>query len=526
MRSRLLLFLTVETIDLHYFSTGGKGKKANATAEEKKAGPKRKTGWFKSSPDPSLSQSTVSNSSTSSASESGRRNHNQGLPIVGEGSVASPSPSNAYMDAECLPGLSNVTPPREVNVESALNDSSRFRSSINDEISVLSSSVAQTFSPHSPGSLGSGTMGTYASQSHIVDALISGMENDRMTDVTLIGKNGAKVRAAKFVLACRSPVLQEKLYRDPSQVEVFIGNYGEDAIRAMKEYCHTGEIKNSRLVTTKNQETARGLVDLACLAKVYGFEPLYGEADSILYQLINASPWFATACYDSVGTEAELIEEFLLQFIKARCPDLLIETNALKSVGQQRLLSLLDGLECTDSEMLIYLEKWVELCGATRENVSFLRATAARKLSLVRLLEDPNMVSHVRSSGIFDRYMVESIINASPIMEEEEEDDDDDDDDDDDYDDDADDGVGTTASSVCGSYMQSPAPGVNSLLPGSHGVHTPSKEAKKKKKKEKEKKDKKEKKKKTKKATKSKSPEASVASLEGAATNEERPQAA
>ena len=495
------------------FSKGGKGKKANATAEGKKAGPKR-AGWFKSSSDPSLSHSTVSNSSGSTASGSGRRNHSQSLPSVGEGGVA--RPNNAYIDAECLPVVSTGTPPREVNVDSSLNDSTRFRSSTNDEISVLSSSVAQNFSPHSPGSLGSGTMGPYASQSQIVDALISGLENDRMTDVTLLGKNGAKVRAAKFVLACRSPALQEKLYRDPTLVEVFIGNYGEDSIKAMKEYCHTGEIKNSRLVTTKNQETARGLVELACLAKVYGFEPLYGEADSILYQLINASPWFATACYDSVGTEAELIEEFLLQFIKARCPDLLLETNALKSVSQQRLLLLLDGLECTDSEMLIYLEKWVELCGATRENVSFLRATAARKLSLVRLLEDPNMVSHVRSSGIFDRYMVESIINASPIMEEEEEDDDDDDDDDDDYDDD----VGTTVDSICGSFMQSPAPGGNSIseLCSPHGFNTPSKEAKKKKKKEKDKKEKKDKKKKAKKASKLKSADSSVATADVATT--------
>ena len=378
------------------------------------------------------------------------------------------------MTADCAPvspGIGGM-PPLEVNVENDMSDSTRFRPAT-DEMSVLSCSVAfaplTPFTPHSTGSGGAaedlwspynlnqvvdtlpsgmdndrmtdvtlvGRDGAKVRANkfvpacrsplqqeklyHVVDALISGMDNDRMTDVTLVGRDGIKVRATKFVLACRSPAMQEKLYQDPTQVEVFIGDYGEDAIRAMKEYCHTGAIKGSVLMTKKNGEAARGLVELATLAKVYGFDPLYGEADSILYKLINSSPWFATACYDSAGSKTKLMEESLLQFIKSRCPDLLLETNGLKHMSQQRLTVLLDGIECSDGEMLKYLEKWIELKGATRKNVTFLRATAASKLNLVRLLEDPEMAAHVRSSGIFDRYTVESIINASPIMEEEEE---------------------------------------------------------------------------------------------------------
>ena len=191
----------------------------------------------------------------------------------------------------------------------------------------------------------------------IVDALICGMDDDRMADITLVGRDGAKVRATKFILACRSPVLQEKLYQDPTQVEVFIGDYGEDAIRAMKEYCHTGAIKGSVLMTKNNEEAARGLVELATLAKVYGFEPLYREADALLPQLINYSPWLATACFDSAGSETELMEEFLLQFIKGRCPDLLLETSSLKYMSQQRLLVLLEGIACSEDEMIKYLDK-------------------------------------------------------------------------------------------------------------------------------------------------------------------------
>ena len=318
------------------------------------------------------------------------------------------------------PGMGGM-PPLEVTIETGISFSKRCRLP-NDENSFASSSIASSSVGMSfTSDIRSGSLHASHSENQIVDALISGMDDDRMTDVTLVGRDGAKVRATKFILACRSPALQEKLYEDPTKVEVFIGDYGEDAIRAMKEYCHTGAIKGSVLMTKNNEEAARGLVELATLAKVYGFEPLYGEADTLLRQLINYSPWLATACFDSAGSETELMEEVLLQFLKGRGPDLLLETSSLKYMSQQRLLVLLDGLVCSDLEMLKYLEKWIEMMGATLENMHFLRSNAAIRFSLVRLLEDPEMAPHIHSSEIFELCMVESIDNASPIMEEESE---------------------------------------------------------------------------------------------------------
>ena len=400
-------------------SAATKGKKMLNVLDEEKRQKKleklkkpKKQGWFKSDTE---ARGPVSDSSQGSGSDARSRTSNS---LAGNRKSAP-----AIINADCelvSPSTTGDMPPLEVNISSDMSDSPNFQIPI-DDISVLSTSVAFNMHHISPSSVESGSLHSSKKQNKVIDALVSGMDDDRMSDVTLVGKDGAKVCATKFVLACRSPAMQEKLYQDPTQVEVFIGDYGEDAIRAMKEYCHTGAIKGSVLMTKKNGEAARGLVELATLAKVYGFDPLYGEADSILYKLINSSPWFATACYDSAGSKTKLMEESLLQFIKSRCPDLLLETNGLKHMSQQRLTVLLDGIECSDGEMLKYLEKWIELKGATRKNVTFLRATAASKLNLVRLLEDPEMAAHVRSSGIFDRYTVESIINASPIMEEEEE---------------------------------------------------------------------------------------------------------
>ena len=456
----------------------------------------KKQGWFKSDTE---ARGPVSDSSQGSGSDARSRTSNS---LAGNRKSAP-----AIINADCelvSPSTTGDMPPLEVNISSDMSDSPNFQIPI-DDISVLSTSVAFNMHHISPSSVESGSLHSSKKQNKVIDALVSGMDDDRMSDVTLVGKDGAKVCATKFVLACRSPALQEKLYEDPTKVEVFIGDYGEDAIRAMKEYCHTEAIKGSSLRTKTNDVAARGLVELASLAKVYGFEPLYGEADSILYKLMNSSPWLATASYDSAGSDIEVMEEFLLQFIKSRCPDLLLETSGLKHMGQQRLLVLLDGLDCNDAEMLKYLEKWIELKGATREHVNFLRATAAKKLNLARLLEDPEMVTHVRSSGIFDRYMVESIINASPIMEEEGEQsgsDDEDDEEDDDQ-------METHQMNGSCSNSSKPQPTGAQMEMESPGDSSKSSKDKKKKKKDKHK-EKKEKKKKHKKSSKSRTSSADM----------------
>jgi hypothetical protein len=228
------------------------------------------------------------------------------------------------------------------------------------------------------------------------------IDDDRLADITLIGKDGAQVRAIKYVLACRCAALKEKLYRDPSKQEFFMGPYSEAAILALKEYCHTGIIRNSNLLKRKSEMSARGIVEIATLAEGYSFDALYGEADSIIYEFVSAAPWFATACFDAVGSETMLIGEFLRSFIDRRCPDLLLETNALKYVSCQRLSALLAVVSSSnDYEKLQYLEKWVELKGSTSENIKAAQTVAAGHVSLKTLMANPAMTSPVRKSGLF-----------------------------------------------------------------------------------------------------------------------------
>jgi hypothetical protein len=209
------------------------------------------------------------------------------------------------------------------------------------------------------------------------------MDDERMADVTLLGRKEVRVRAIKFVLGSRSEALREKLYEDPDlSSEVYIGEYGEAALRYLKEYCYTGKrIKSDEFLSRHSAEASRTLVEVASLAKVYGFDDLYQEIEAILRATIKAAPWFATACYDSSRFEdLSTIEQLMLRAIVRRSPSLLLDTNALKYLGQSRLRALFLDMKCSDDDKCQYLERWIELRGATPENKEFARAVASSEI--------------------------------------------------------------------------------------------------------------------------------------------------
>jgi hypothetical protein len=232
-----------------------------------------------------------------------------------------------------------------------------------------------------------------SSQSQIVEALLDALDNDKMADITLIGKDGAQVRATKFVLACQSPAMQEKLYQDPAVSEVYLGDFGEQSIRALKHFCQTGSLIRSPILKFTGPETIHNLVEVASLASVYMYEALYNDTYAILNQLLEASPSLATVAYYAANTTLPGIEDFAVCFIRGRAPALLIETDTLEYLRAESLRKLLSVLMGTDGTCtLVYLHKWIAVKGATPENMQFAQKFASEKLCLRSLLKDPMLI--------------------------------------------------------------------------------------------------------------------------------------
>lgn len=383
----------------------------------------RKQGWFKPKTEqqgglpteaeipsdvstlapPSLAPPSLAESPTSSRTNDFHRS-SSGIHMQGEKLV--PSPSRGLEHAASAP-------PRQLTKEITAADVMPMSPPPLSRRS-LGSSHSQRIPPtKSASSSEQGTsrresLASAGRKTDVAELLFSGVDDERMYDVSLIGRSGTGVKAIRYVLASLSPVFQEQLYHDTSKLEIYIGPYSEAAIRTLKEYCHTGNVRNSPLAGKKNAESARGWVEVASLARIYGFEPLYGEADSILNELITASPWFATACYDAAGKETRIMEDFLVYFIEGRSPDLLMETNALKYLSPPRLAQLLGEMKASDVDKFQYIEKWLELKNATPDNISFAKKLASEKISLSMVLSDPDMELQVRSSALFDDEAIEN----------------------------------------------------------------------------------------------------------------------
>lgn len=247
-------------------------------------------------------------------------------------------------------------------------------------------------------------------------ALAFSKDDDWLFDVTLVGRDNAKVQAVKSVLAHGSSALKKKLDECQTGNYIDFGEYGEHALRAMKEYCHTGDISSSLLCTQRSALAAEQLAELAILSEAYNLDDLYGKADHILCQLIDASPWFATAAYDALVVGAKSLEDYLFHFIQGKCPDLFLETRALKYLSHGRLSTFLHKSDFEEAENLRFLIKWIkEQDHHTAENISSAKRIASELVCLQKLFQDPFIVFEVTSSGLFDMCDVDLIVNGNSL---------------------------------------------------------------------------------------------------------------
>lgn len=247
------------------------------------------------------------------------------------------------------------------------------------------------------------------------------IDDDRSCDITLLGRDNAKVPAVKSILARCTKVLKKKLNEHQTETYVDFGEYGEHALRAMKDYCHTGDISLSLLCRQRSAMAAEQLAELAILSEAYDLNELYGKADHILCQLINTAPWFATAAYEVLGVGAKPLEDYVFYFIQGKCPDLFMETSALKYLSHSRLSAFLDRTDFDETYKLRFSMKWLKEKGHTAENISSVRRIASESLCLKSLLQDSLIVFEVTSSGLFDMCDIDTIINGEHVSHSNEE---------------------------------------------------------------------------------------------------------
>lgn len=263
----------------------------------------------------------------------------------------------------------------------------------------------------------------------MVEAMMDAMHDDRLADVTLIGRKGVRVLAAKYVIGCQNHLLQERLYRDPNRSEVYIGEYDEQVLLALKEFCHTGSISENQIATEVNDSTARLLVGLTDLALSYQFDSLFEATEIIVSNVLHRSPELIFAIYDKASEDerTRMLCEYSVDFIKERSPTIVTSTFGLRYLSHLEMFVY--DMRLNEASTFFVVSKWIDWHGRTPENVLRAQRLCA-ELDLSLLIDSIDMYRRVRRSGFVDLGILEQFFygkrdsqTKTPTLVEEDEED-------------------------------------------------------------------------------------------------------
>jgi hypothetical protein len=252
----------------------------------------------------------------------------------------------------------------------------------------------------------------------VVDAMYAAIDNDGLCDVTLVGrKRLVKVRAVKFVLASQSAGLQARLYANPTAKEVYLGEYSFEAIRALIEFCHTGEITRSPFrLYPETDPGVRGWAELTEMALDFQFEDLYEEAYNVLTTVVEANCPFAASVYDEAQQfHGKEMAAYGLRVIQLSPPQVLmvgIEPGVQYLSPSSLEQLLMNELYVNDMTRILILTRWIERVGRSPQNVKVaLNCAASIPLDNV----DPNfLMTEVMDSGLFSVRAIYRAVGIEP----------------------------------------------------------------------------------------------------------------
>jgi hypothetical protein len=245
-----------------------------------------------------------------------------------------------------------------------------------------------------------------------------------MLDVTLVGREGVAVRASRYVLACRCEALEDKLYTaatctqtERQEEEIHVGEYSEISIKALVEYCFTGELLEFWKLQSSLLEQATAverIVELSQLAQAYRFRPLEMENYQLSRRLMNQYPSTACLFYSNSQTPLD-IKSFARETIEECSREALLccTNNHVTSLPPAQLEELftedetLEDLSEMDKVKLLRL--WSEGGG---NDLQVAQRCSAAHIDLTRIHLDEQTVATLKASELFEE---DDIIQAQSM---------------------------------------------------------------------------------------------------------------
>ncbi|CAB9515478.1 expressed unknown protein [Seminavis robusta] len=136
--------------------------------------------------------------------------------------------------------------------------------------------------------------------------MIACLDNDKMSDLHLIGEDGVKVPACKFVLGSASANLQTLLYNGQEKSTVNVPNCRSKTLRALVEFSCSDMLNTTIWSDTEPVEIVEDMIALAKLAEQYTLPNLKQQVSDVLAPCLEQLPSLACVAYNLVDSKTTL----------------------------------------------------------------------------------------------------------------------------------------------------------------------------------------------------------------------------
>jgi hypothetical protein len=244
-----------------------------------------------------------------------------------------------------------------------------------------------------------------------VNALVNALQNESLFDVTLVGKQGAHVRASKYVLSCRCDFFAHKFstHAHHHQVveeeeQVYIGEYDAHVIQAMADYCVTGELTDFTKTHAIHPQltSVENIVQLARLAVDFNFWPLQMECHQLSRRFMNQHLHTACLFYaQDKACPADILRYATCTLQECPKQALLGENTFVSILSSKRMETLLQYLsrDLQELEKVKLLQFWLQ---QDEHDLKVARRLASTYIDLTTIRMTDETFSLLLESNLFD----------------------------------------------------------------------------------------------------------------------------
>ena len=261
----------------------------------------------------------------------------------------------------------------------------------------------------------------------VIQDLLLALQDEDLTDVSLIGDDGVEVRACRFVLAARSKVLKRMLYgnfREATSTNIELP-YSGAVLQAVVEYCTKNMISDKFLHSNGgnyNAKTVRQLVNLAKAGDFFDISCLVRDAESLVQKLVSKNPILACPIFDE-SDEFSTLHEYSRKMIRCRPYVALLPSEddtsggGIECLRTERIVELMQETEIEAGETFLFemLQRWVVHAGEGKERQEALQvAKKCGEFFRLDYIEPQELLSTVQKSGLFaPNLIVEAIMRQA-----------------------------------------------------------------------------------------------------------------